>query len=268
MIAAPLGPDLELAADGDRFTAEIPSRWATPHTFGGFTGALLLAALHERSSQPELLSANVSWMGRPIAGPVRGELTETRRGGSFFCGHATLLQDEAPVATVDAWFGPAGSLPEVEGRDDEPDGFEPEWLLDLFPFFRSYDWRAVDHATSASDVASEPSPEVCVWNRARPELGLRTPFARQLVTLMILDSSTFAPAVRPLSWAASWGAGHALSVHWTGMPADDGWYRLDAESLLRATPHVVCRGSLTGADGAPIASALTQGRVTAGRTGW
>jgi hypothetical protein len=76
---------------------------------------------------------------------------------------------------------------------------------------------------------------------------------------MFVDAHIIDAALRPEGLLNGVGLSHNLAMHWTGLPASDGWFELDAAALI-SDSFAATKGELRGGGDAPCAWALQQGR--------
>jgi hypothetical protein len=257
----PLSEYLAFDERDGRLAREVGAQWTFGDSiFGGYSAAVLVAAIAGAAALPELLAASVTFVGALAPGPVEVAVEPALDGYTAWVGRAVLSQGGAPALIGEAWFGRQGTLRPVEGATIPPaDTTSMEWFTRKYPFMGAFDERASDYPEDESvDVRPAPA-RVGVWARAAAPLAVTTPLERQLFTLMLIDGHIIDAAVRPHGNRGLVGLSHNLTVHWTGMPTSNGWFEFTAEALghgLFAATRAVVAGA-----GGECAWALQQGRL-------
>ncbi|MFB3812981.1 MAG: acyl-CoA thioesterase domain-containing protein [Terriglobales bacterium] len=253
--------DFALEKHGHRFTKVLGDRWTfAGHVFGGYSGALLVAATAKLAAFPELLSANLTFLRRVVAGPVEVKVDEVLSARSAWVGRAVLAQNGEPSLIGDVWFAKAGTLAPVDPLPDPPGRTQPApWYYREYPFMNVFEHHAVDYPIDLDHDPPESPPRLNVWARAQDALAVRTPLERQLFTIMLIDGYIIDAAVRPHGLRDMTGLSHNLAIHWTAMPTAAGWFEFRAEAFGKPELSAT-RGEVRGANG-PCAWALQQGRV-------
>jgi hypothetical protein len=257
----PLSEYLALDDRGGRLTRDVGAQWTFGDSiFGGYSAALLVAGTAAAATLPELLAASVTFVGALAPGPVEVTVEPVLDGYTAWIGRAVLSQGGAAALVGEAWFGRQGTLRQVPGAAAPPPGTTSlDWFTRKYPFMGAFDERASDYPRDESEDIAEPPARVGVWARAATPLAVSTPLERQLFSLMLIDGHIIDAAVRPHGNRGLVGLSHNLTVHWTGMPASDGWYEFTAEALGHGT-FAATRAVLSGAGG-DCAWAMQQGRL-------
>lgn len=239
----------------DGFALTVPESWHQGRTgYGGFSGALALAAARQVGEDlPPLRSAQIAFVG-PLYGQIEATARVLRRGKNATWASAELVKDGAVgLAASFVFMGPVESslhlnqaappedlIPLDEAAALQPGGFAPTFLKNHFDVRHALPRRA------------EKRPEICWWVRPKAHAELDDTLSA------VLSADGVPPAVMPLMHPGVMVSSMTWQLNMlTPRPETrDGWWLLRSASTYAEAGCSSQQMQLWNADGTPILSAM------------
>jgi acyl-CoA thioesterase len=274
------GDDLDLVPVGDaehperiRYRGHVPLHWCLEdRAFGGFTGALALAAMLQHAGADAAASLHIVFVHPGRHGPIEVAVERVRQGRTASAWRADVIQGGRTIVEATAWMSDAWATharavePLDTGRTVAPDVVPApqdcpplDWLIEDWPSLRFAERRAIRYPAGWDTFASG-RPEVALWVRI-PHGDEGSPVHPQVGDVLHADAHLFdAPAqitgfaevsVVSLDLSLSWVPGAAL------VPADR-WRCLDNVGAVGEI-GISATGTISLEDGSRLATVTSQG---------